>query len=126
MKCDAVKDRFACLPQPAIGPCDYKLTGSGSAITWNGGGSHNLTASKSGMNGGANSCFEGIVCLPDQKLEVTGSGTVSTKSPFTSFIANSFLFNGGSTLEHRIDPAAATVPIPSELHQGTRGTMPLN
>jgi Flp pilus assembly protein TadG len=122
------------------------MTGTGTGVTWSGGGTYDLSAqttgplagfviyvdptstplSKSVISGSGNTSYEGILYFPNQKLEISGTGSVSTPSPFTAFVANNFLFTGGSTLSINVDATKTTVPIPAGLYQGIGGTMLLN
>jgi hypothetical protein len=115
----------------------FFLTGNGAGVTWSGGGSYHLVATKTGplagfavyldpnanrqakshVSGGGATYYEGVLYFPNQKLEVSGGGVVATPSPFTAFVANNFLFSGGGQLNINVDKDATTVPIPSGLYQ---------
>ena len=114
----------------------FFLTGSGAGLTWSGGGNYRLKAmstgslagfvvyldpaagrlAKSVVSGGGDTVYEGVLYFPNQKLELSGTSTASSPSPFTAFVANNFLFSGGSQLSINIDKDNTTVPIPAGLY----------
>ena len=107
-----------------------------STVNLSGGGSYWLRAPTSGptasflffqkrdaspgarakMSGGGDLYYEGIIYFPTQNVEVSGGGSTTTISPFTAYIANTFLYSGGSALNINVDRARTTVPIPALLY----------
>lgn len=124
----------------------FFLTGSDAGLTWSGGGNYRLKAmstgslagfvvyldpnadrlAKSVVSGGGDTVYEGAMYFPNQKLELSGSSTASTPSPFTAFVANNFLFSGGSQLSINIDPDNTTVPIPAGLYGAAKSPRLVN
>lgn len=110
----------------------FYVTGTDSKIELSGGAVINLSAPTTGpfagvlfyqdpnsspgltskLSGGGELYFEGVVYFPTQELNVSGGGTTSNTSPFTWYIADSFLYSGGSTLVINSDSAASSVPMP--------------
>lgn len=70
---------------------------------------------KSVISGGGNTHYEGAMNFPKQKLEISGTGSATTASPFTAFVARNFLFSGGSQLTINLDLMKTTVPVPAGL-----------
>ena len=115
----------------------FFLTGSNIGLNWSGGGSYHFSAMKTGalagfvvyldpngtpnaktvISGGGGTYYEGVLYFPGQKVEISGTGTVASVSPFTAFVAKNFLFSGGSKLLVNIDPAKTDVPIPPGLYK---------
>jgi Flp pilus assembly protein TadG len=78
-------------------------------------GPSGLAAASSQLSGSSDLYFEGVIYLPGQLVNITGSAEIESPSPFTSFIADRIDINGNGTLEINNDPSKTTVPIPSEL-----------
>ena len=124
----------------------FFLTGTNAGVVWSGGGSYHLSAMKTGelagfvvyldpnalaasksvISGGGATYYEGVMYFPNQKLEISGTGSVTTPSPFTAFVANNILFSGGSTLTIGIDKTKTDIPIPTGLYNGTGGPVLMN
>lgn len=64
------------------------------------------------LSGGGELYFEGVIYFPTQELNVSGGGLTTTHSPFTWYIANNFLYSGGSELIINSDLDASSVPLP--------------
>jgi hypothetical protein len=124
----------------------FYLVGEDAGLIWGGGGTYHLTAMKSGelagfviyldpdaepadnshVSGGGDTYYEGVLYFPNQELEISGGGSVTSPSPFTAFVANSFSFTGGSKLLINVNEDATDVPIPSGLLAGTGSTRLIN
>ena len=79
----------------------FFLTGNDIGVTWSGGGEYQFSAmttgelagfviyldpdgvpkSKSHISGGGDTTYEGVLYFPNQKLEISGTGSVTTPSP---------------------------------------------
>lgn len=114
----------------------FFLTGAGVGLNWSGGGTYNFRAmttgplagfvvysdpdavvtAKSVMSGGGATRYEGVLYFPNQKVEISGSGSTAAPSPFTAFVAKNFLFSGGSQLRINFDRDATAVPVPNGLY----------
>lgn len=115
------------------------VEGAAGSITLSGGGSYYLTGPTSGelagfvifhrpnanvggkavISGSGDMYFEGILYFPGQKAEVSGGGSTQTRiSPWTAYIARTFLYSGSSTIRVNYDPARVTVPIPGAMFSG--------
>ncbi|WP_245408467.1 hypothetical protein, partial [Zhengella mangrovi] len=75
-------------------------------------------ASKSVVSGGGDIYYEGAFYFPGQKLTISGGGTVTSPSPFTSYVADIIEYTGGGNLSIGADPSASSVPIPAGLFEG--------
>jgi hypothetical protein len=115
----------------------FVVEGTGT-VNLSGGGSYNLIGRKSGdfagflffqrptaspgatakMTGGGALYYEGVIYFPTQKVEVSGGGTTGTPSPFTAYIAQSFLYSGGGELNIEYDKTKITIPVSSKLLTG--------
>jgi Flp pilus assembly protein TadG len=117
----------------------FYLTGSGAAVDLSGQASVHLVGRKSGevltgfvfflepsgpsglaapssqLSGSSDLYFEGVIYLPQQLVNITGSAEVDTPSPFTSFIADRIDINGNGTLVINNDLSKTTIPVPNEL-----------
>lgn len=112
------------------------LAGSGAGLNWSGGGSYHLVAPSSGdlagfvvyldhdavpaaksvISGTGAMYYEGIVYLAGQKVEISGTGLTSAEvSPWSLYIANNFLYSGGSELAVKSDRSKTIAYIPEEL-----------
>jgi Flp pilus assembly protein TadG len=74
-----------------------------------------LAAASSDLSGSSELYFEGVIYLPGQLVNITGSAEVGSPSPYTSFIADRIDINGNGTLAINNDPTKTTVPVPKEL-----------
>ena len=118
------------------------LVEGSSAVNLSGGGNYRLTAQRSGelsgfvffqransnvggkavISGSGDMYFEGVMYLPSQKAEVSGGGTTQTMySPFTAYIANRFLYSGGSEIRVQYEPSRLTVTPPTGLFTNAGG-----
>lgn len=109
----------------------FLLMGNNAGVTWSGGsGIYDFKAvdtgplasfvvyldpkatpaAKSVISGGGGTKFEGIMYLPNQKLEMSGG---STATGFTVYIAKNFLFSGGSQFNVAVDRTMTSLPIPA-------------
>ena len=97
----------------------FFLTGNNSEISWSGGGTYQFTAMQTGLlsdfviyldpaanakrkshiSGGGNTFYNGVIYLPDQQLEISGTGSVSTTKSDLALVADTFKFTGTSTLD---------------------------
>lgn len=96
----------------------FFLTGTNSEISWSGGGTYQFTAmqtgllsdfviyldptanakSKSHISGGGDTFYNGVIYLPNQQMEISGSGSVSTTTSDLALVADTFKYSGSSTL----------------------------
>ncbi len=114
------------------------LTGTNAGLNWSGGGGYHLVAPRAGepgipgfvvfldpvgaaakktvISGTGQMYYEGILYFPTQQVEVSGTGlTESLASPYTIYIANNFLYSGGSQMVVRADKTQTDVYIPPEV-----------
>jgi hypothetical protein len=79
------------------------------------------TTGTSNITGSSSFHFEGAFYLPNQTVNITGTNTITTPSPFTAYIARNFTFTGTGTWAMTYDPPRMTVPVPAGL-QTVSGT----
>jgi len=72
-------------------------------------------ATSSKLAGSAEMYFEGVVYLGRQQLQLTGSSSTATPSPYTAFIADTIEIGGSGTLTINNDLTKTSVKIPSAL-----------
>jgi hypothetical protein len=70
----------------------------------------------SGMN---DFYFEGAFYLPSHTMNISGTNTGTTTSPFTAIIARTFNLSGTGAWTMDYDPPNMTVPVPRDLRTGT-------
>lgn len=71
--------------------------------------------SSSHISGGGDIYYEGVFYFPNQELIMSGTGAVTTPSPFVAYVADTITYTGGSMFEVDFDESAVSVPIPSGL-----------
>ena len=70
---------------------------------------------KSDFSGSSQLYFEGVVYLPTQQINLSGSAVNFTPAPFTSYIGNTIVLSGSSALKINSDPSQTSDPIPAAL-----------
>jgi len=121
----------------------FYLTGSGAGVSTSGGSAWHIVAMSSGtlagfvffldpnasaaqkstLSGSSELYFEGVIYLPDQQLTLSGGSAAFTPSPFTAYIADTFVLSGSATLSILSDPTKTSVPIPTALLSGSVGQL---
>jgi Flp pilus assembly protein TadG len=84
-------------------------------------GPSGMAAPSSQLSGSSDLYFEGVIYLPGQLVNITGSAEVDSPSPYTSFIADRIDINGNGTLVINNDPSKTTIPVLSELQVSLGG-----
>lgn len=113
----------------------FYLTGNGAGLDFSGTGDYHLVAPTSGpmagfvffldptaaagatssLSGSSETFYEGVIYLPTQKLEISGSSTSFTPSPLTMYVVDTVLFSGSADLIVNADPTLSKLPIPNAL-----------
>lgn len=115
----------------------FFLTGTNAAIAASGSGPWHLVAPMSGLlagcvfyldgsslgisatsqfSGSSNLYLEGVVYLPKQALQFSGSSMTSAASPFTAFVADTFKMSGSGVLTLNGSASQTVVPVPIGLY----------
>ena len=70
---------------------------------------------KSVISGSGELYFERIIYFPTQELEMSGSSSNVSPSPFTAIISEKFKYSGSTELLINVDSTATNVPVNSKL-----------
>jgi Flp pilus assembly protein TadG len=106
-----------------VAPSDMSQPFPGFVIYLDPSGPTGLAANSSSLSGQSELYFEGIVYLPGQQVNVSGTAEAFAPSPWTSFIADTFKITGNGSFVINNNTGLTSVPIPTGLQMRTGGRL---
>ena len=84
---------------------------------------NSAAAATTQLSGQSELYFEGVVYLPKQQVQITGTATAFAPSPWTSFVADTIKIAGNGQFVIQNNTAMTSVPIPVGLEMRSGGRM---